>query len=188
MGAGGNQISSPPPSAWRCRACCAGTRFLYPPDPDVYCAACGAALDVQERIAAGLAALVRHLPAAPSAMALGTPYVDTEAGTALVPGSPAPEDKQELAEFLDGTHAQATHQTPSSRPVAPDPDGEPELWTIEEVAAHLRCTVRAVYALRSRGALPAPDGPGRRLLWRADKIRQCRSRRVSPRTPPRSPR
>jgi hypothetical protein len=62
------------------------------------------------------------------------------------------------------------------------------LWTIEDVAAYLRRSVRAVRGLRARGQLPAPEGPGRRLLWSAEKIKQTGRGRVSSRAPIRSPR
>lgn len=104
----------------------------------------------------------------------------------------------EIATHLDALHgliralvstADARHVAPESPPLGShDTSPENELWTIEDVAAYLRRSVRAVRGLRARGELPAPDGPGRRLLWSAHKIKQSAHGRVSSRTPKRSPR
>ena len=53
---------------WRCRRCSEATSiaYLYPPTPDAYCFGCGAALDVQERIAAALAVIARGAGASAS--------------------------------------------------------------------------------------------------------------------------
>lgn len=40
-------------------------KYSYPPSPDVYCEACGNALDAQERIAAALAIFARDEAVAP---------------------------------------------------------------------------------------------------------------------------
>ena len=108
--------------------------------------------------------------------------------------------QQDLAARPDGSASQAwstksemdvapgRSNTAAQPPGAADREGEPELWDIEDVAKYLRRSVRAVRGLRVRGVLPLPDGPGRRLLWRAEKIRQCGVGRVSSRAPKRSPR
>jgi hypothetical protein len=49
---------------WSCPSCAkaAGSPALYPPGPDVYCAACGRPLDAQERLATAVSELIRQLP------------------------------------------------------------------------------------------------------------------------------
>ncbi|MFN0061922.1 MAG: helix-turn-helix domain-containing protein [Myxococcaceae bacterium] len=50
------------------------------------------------------------------------------------------------------------------------PQELPFLLTIEEVAAWLRTTPKAIYALKDRGRLPGAVHRGRRLLVRRDDL------------------
>ena len=54
-----------PAGSWVCPSCAsnAGVAPSYPPGPDVYCAGCKRPLDAQERLAAGIAELVKCLSA-----------------------------------------------------------------------------------------------------------------------------
>ncbi len=49
--------------SWKCPTCALAAQetATYPPGPDAYCAACARPLDAQERLAAAVAELVRHL-------------------------------------------------------------------------------------------------------------------------------
>lgn len=50
---------------------------------------------------------------------------------------------------------------------------EPELLTVDEVAALLRTTKKAVYLQAERGNLPGAVKLGRRLLFRRDEVRKA---------------
>ncbi|HKU42166.1 MAG TPA: helix-turn-helix domain-containing protein [Polyangiales bacterium] len=48
--------------------------------------------------------------------------------------------------------------------------GVPELMTVDDVAAWLRTSRKAVHHLHERGQLPKPKRLGRRLLWERSSL------------------
>ena len=116
-----------PAGSWVCPSCAskAGATVTYPPGPNAYCASCRRPLDAQERLAAALTELVKH---------------------------------------LSGGEA---------------PSNDAPTVGVAEAAKILKTTSGAIYAMHSRGQMPAPIGRGRRLIWRTEDLLQSPTRRAS---------
>jgi excisionase family DNA binding protein len=79
-----------------------------------------------------------------------------------------PQMGQEYFLAEDGEQQGSREQ--DSRVARLSPQELPFLLTIEEVAAWLRTTPKAIYALKDRGRLPGAVHRGRRLLVRRDDL------------------
>lgn len=54
------------------------------------------------------------------------------------------------------------------------PDRDPyEVWSVDRVAAHLKCSKRTVYRYVKQGRLPKPKRVGRRLKWLRGEIERA---------------
>ncbi len=56
----------------------------------------------------------------------------------------------------------------------------PHLLTVDEVAALLRTTRKAIYAMSERGVLPGLTRVGRRILFRSDQLVEWLGQKSAP--------